>query len=67
MSLKRVPPNEYSQTSAQASNILTLLTSGINMFAAALVFNVLLGWSLNACIWLAAVFITFLASLLIPV
>jgi SSS family solute:Na+ symporter len=37
--------------------ILTLLTSGINMFAAALVFNVLLGWSLNACIWLAAVFI----------
>ena len=37
--------------------ILTLLTSGINMYAAALVFNVLLGWSLDACIWLAAVFI----------
>ncbi len=37
--------------------ILTLLTSGINMYAAALVFNVLLGWDLNACIWLAAVFI----------
>jgi solute:Na+ symporter, SSS family len=37
--------------------ILTLLTSGINMYAAALVFNVLLGWNLNACIWLAAVFI----------
>ncbi|HEY6542241.1 MAG TPA: sodium/solute symporter, partial [Ktedonobacteraceae bacterium] len=37
--------------------ILTLLTSGINMYAAALVFNVLLGWSLNACIWLAALFI----------
>ncbi|GLV57003.1 sodium:solute symporter [Dictyobacter sp. S3.2.2.5] len=37
--------------------ILTLLTSGINMFAAALVFNLLLGWSLNACIWLAALFI----------
>jgi SSS family solute:Na+ symporter len=27
------------------------------MYAAALVFNVLLGWSLNACIWLAALFI----------
>jgi SSS family solute:Na+ symporter len=38
--------------------VLTLLTSGINMYAAALVFNVLLGWDLNACIWLAAVFIT---------
>ncbi|GCE11747.1 sodium:solute symporter family protein [Tengunoibacter tsumagoiensis] len=37
--------------------ILTLLTSGINMYAAALVFNVLLGWSLDASIWLAAVFI----------
>lgn len=37
--------------------ILTLLMSGINMYAAALVFNVLLGWSLNACIWLAAAFI----------
>lgn len=37
--------------------ILTLLTSGINMYAAALVFNVLLGWSLDACIWLSAVFI----------
>jgi len=37
--------------------ILTLLTSGINMYAAALVFNVLLGWSLNASIWAAAVFI----------
>ncbi|HZR39937.1 MAG TPA: sodium/solute symporter, partial [Ktedonobacteraceae bacterium] len=37
--------------------ILTVLTSGINMYAAALVFNVLLGWSLNACIWLAALFI----------
>ena len=37
--------------------ILTLLTSGINMYAAALVFNVLLGWSLDACIWLAALFI----------
>ncbi|HYL42379.1 MAG TPA: sodium:solute symporter family protein [Ktedonobacteraceae bacterium] len=37
--------------------ILTLLTSGINMYAAALVFSVLLGWSLNACIWLAALFI----------
>lgn len=37
--------------------VLTILTSGINMYAAALVFNVLLGWSLNACIWLAAVFI----------
>jgi SSS family solute:Na+ symporter len=37
--------------------ILTLLTSGINMFAAALVFNVLLGWSLSACIWLSALFI----------
>ena len=37
--------------------VLTLLTSGINMYAAALVFNVLLGWSLNACIWLAALFI----------
>jgi solute:Na+ symporter, SSS family len=37
--------------------ILTLLTSGINMYAAALVFNVLLGWNLSACIWLAALFI----------
>lgn len=37
--------------------VLTLLTSGINMYAAALVFNVLLGWSLNWCIWLAAAFI----------
>jgi SSS family solute:Na+ symporter len=37
--------------------VLTLLTSGINMFAAALVFNVLLGWSLTACIWLSALFI----------
>ena len=37
--------------------VLTLLTSGINMFAAALVFSLLLGWSLNACIWLAALFI----------
>src|SRR2546421_2942438 len=37
--------------------VLTLLTSGINMFAAALVFNVLLGWSLSACIWLSALFI----------
>ncbi len=37
--------------------VLTVLTSGINMYAAALVFNVLLGWSLNACIWLAALFI----------
>ncbi|GCF08200.1 sodium:solute symporter family transporter [Dictyobacter arantiisoli] len=37
--------------------VLTLLTSGINMYAAALVFNVLLGWSLNTCIWLAALFI----------
>jgi SSS family solute:Na+ symporter len=37
--------------------VLTILTSGINMYAAALVFNVLLGWSLNACIWLAALFI----------
>ncbi len=37
--------------------VLTLLTSGINMYAAALVFNVLLGWSLNASIWTAAVFI----------
>lgn len=37
--------------------ILTLLTSGINMYAAALVFNVLLGWSLSACIWLSALFI----------
>jgi SSS family solute:Na+ symporter len=37
--------------------ILTLLTSGINMYAAALVFNVLLGWSLTACIWLSALFI----------
>ena len=32
--------------------VLTLLTSGINMYAAALVFNVLLGWNLSACIWL---------------
>ena len=37
--------------------ILTLLTSGINMYAAALVFNLLLGWSLTACIWLSALFI----------
>lgn len=37
--------------------VLTLLTSGINMYAAALVFNVLLGWSLSASIWAAAVFI----------
>src|SRR5579863_6078285 len=37
--------------------VLTLLTSGINMYAAALVFNVLLGWSLPACIWLSALFI----------
>jgi len=37
--------------------VLTLLTSGINMYAATLVFNVLLGWSLNASIWAAAVFI----------
>lgn len=37
--------------------VLTLLTSGINMYAAALVFNVLLGGSLNASIWVAAVFI----------
>jgi SSS family solute:Na+ symporter len=37
--------------------ILTVLTSGINMYAAALVFNVLLGWSLTACIWLSALFI----------
>lgn len=37
--------------------VLTLLTSGINMYAAALVFNLLLGWSLNACILLSAVFI----------
>ncbi|HEX4205337.1 MAG TPA: sodium:solute symporter family protein [Ktedonobacteraceae bacterium] len=37
--------------------VLTLLTSGINMYAAALVFNVLLGWSLNACILISAVFI----------
>jgi SSS family solute:Na+ symporter len=37
--------------------VLTLLTSGINMYAAALVFNVLLGWSLTACIWFAALFI----------
>ncbi|GHO84302.1 sodium:solute symporter family protein [Dictyobacter formicarum] len=37
--------------------ILTLLTSGINMYAAALVFNLLLGWSLNTCIWVAALFI----------
>ncbi len=37
--------------------VLTLLTSGINMYAAALVFNLLLGWSLNACILLSALFI----------
>ena len=37
--------------------VLTLLTSGINMYAAALVFNLLLGWSLSACIWLSALFI----------
>jgi SSS family solute:Na+ symporter len=37
--------------------VLTVLTSGINMYAAALVFNVLLGWSLTACIWLSALFI----------
>ncbi|GCE25365.1 sodium:solute symporter [Dictyobacter alpinus] len=37
--------------------VLTLLTSGINMYAAALVFNVLLGRSLNTCIWVAAIFI----------
>lgn len=36
---------------------LTVLTSGINMYAAALVFNVILGWSLTACIWLSALFI----------
>src|SRR5919199_1255712 len=37
--------------------ILTLLTSGINMYAMALVFNIVLGWSIDACIWLSAVFI----------
>jgi SSS family solute:Na+ symporter len=37
--------------------ILTLLTSGINMYAMALVFNVILGWSIGACIWLSALFI----------
>jgi len=42
---------------ALSFTVLTLLTSGINMYAAALVFNVLLGWSLNASIWAAAVFI----------
>lgn len=42
---------------AVSFGVLTVLTSGINMYAAALVFNVLLGWSLNACIWLSALFI----------
>lgn len=37
--------------------ILTILTSGINMYAAALVFQLLLGWDLNVCIWVAAIFI----------
>jgi SSS family solute:Na+ symporter len=37
--------------------VLTVLTSGINMYAAALVFNVILGWDLNACIWVSAIFI----------
>ena len=37
--------------------VLTLLTSGINMYAAALVFNILFGWSLTACILFSAVFI----------
>ena len=37
--------------------VLTLLTSGINMYAAALVFNVILGWNLTACIFLSAAFI----------
>ena len=42
--------------------VLTLLTSSINMYAAALVFNLLLGWSLNACILLSALFINGMAG-----
>ncbi|GHO74339.1 sodium:solute symporter [Ktedonobacter sp. SOSP1-85] len=37
--------------------VLTILTSGINMYAAALVFNVLFGLDLNICIWISAAFI----------
>ena len=37
--------------------VMTVLMSGINMYAMAIVFNLLLGWSLDACIWLSAAFI----------
>lgn len=37
--------------------VLTILTSGINMYAAALVFNVLFGLDLNIWIWISAAFI----------
>ncbi len=37
--------------------VMTVLMSGINMYAMAIVFNLLLGWSLDACLWLSGAFI----------
>jgi len=37
--------------------VMTLLMSGINMYAMALVFNLLLGWSIDVSIWLSALLI----------
>jgi solute:Na+ symporter, SSS family len=42
---------------AVSFGVMTVLMSGINMYAMAIVFNLLLGWSLDVCIWLSAAFI----------
>ncbi len=34
--------------------VITILTSGVNMFAMALVLNVLLGWNINVSIWVSS-------------
>ena len=37
--------------------IMTLLMSGISMYAMALIFQILLGWDMNASIWLSSIII----------
>lgn len=56
--------NEHTRTlNAIAFAIMTLLVSGINLYAMALVLNAFLGWNMNVCMWASSLTVCLYISL----
>ncbi|HVV68523.1 MAG TPA: sodium:solute symporter family protein [Gammaproteobacteria bacterium] len=56
--------NESTRTlNAIAFAIMTLLVSGINLYAMALVLHIFLGWNISACMWISALTVAIYVAL----